>query len=601
MNKIALLLLLFLPTFLFGQEDQLAQRYLEQGKYTEALEIYQDLYKKNPSPFFYARIVSIYRSIPDYEEGVSFVKNDLRKNKRNELQNRADLLFFFSKLNDDKSFSKEYSNLEKTIASQPALIHNLQRILSERGLFKESLNLIIVAENNDRNLRLTYQKALMYAEMGQLEEMYITYIDLIDETAGYLNTVKSLFSRSLETDPDDKYNIFIKENLLKRIQKKENEYLVELLIHVFLHEENYSAALQQRIAQDRRRQGDQSDVFRLGKVAREKKDFNTAFQAFDYIIEQKPPSPYSDAAIVERFITSEEELSSRNAGNHESEYRELAKAVRGFINDHNWQFPGVELARVLARVEAFGLGNYQAASSALKRMDEVNRLPAAIRVDGKLLLGDIQLMAGKYTEALLAYAQAEKLAGDQPLADEAKLKMGKVAYFQGDFTYALNTFDVLKASTSKHTANDAMRLSLLIRENTMLDTNYVAMTMFAQADLFFFRKMYEKALRELRILSEDFPKHTLQDEILLLKGKIHFDMGNYQLAVEAWERMLSEHPGGILSDEGHLRAGEVYRDHLKNNEKALYHFETILTDYPNSYYVSEARRLYRSLRGDLNF
>ncbi len=578
----------------------MAQRYYEQGKYEDALELYQDLYKKNPTPLFYQRLISIYIVLPDYEAAVDFIKKDLKKNKRNELQNRVDLLFFYKKLENDKLAAKEFATLEKTVQNQPALIHNLQKLLSDKGLFKEALDLIFVAQKADKNIRLTYQKALLYAELGQLDNMYITYIDLIEESAGYLGTVKALLSRSLESNPEDEYNLLIKENLLKRIQKSENEYLVDLLIFVFMHESNYSAALQQRIGQDRRRQGTQSEVLSLGRIARDNADYNTAFQAFDYIIEKRPPSINQKAAIAERFITSEMELSTR-IGDNEKDYRELARAIRGFINEDEWLFPTVELAMTLARVEAFGLGDYPKAIQALKKMDAAPRLPSKTRVEGKLLLGDIQLMAGKYTEALVAFAQAEKLAGDQPLADEAKLKMGKVAYFQGDFEYALNTFDVLKASTSKHTANDAMKLSLIIRENTMLDTNYLAMTSYAQADLFFFRKLYEKALTELRILRDDYPNHSLQDEILLLKGKIYREMGEYQKAADMWEKMLTEFPQGILSDEGHLLAAELYRDHLNKPEKALKHLETIITDYPNSYYATEARRMFRQLRGDTNF
>lgn len=600
MTKFFLFLFTLSAFFLFAQEEQLAQRYYDQGKYNDALELYQDLYKKNNSPLFYQRIVSIYRALQDYEGGISFIKTDLKKNKNNEMQNRVDLIFFYKKLNNEKAAVKEFTSIEKAIQEQPGLVFNLQKIFSDKGLFREALELIIVAEKADKNMRLTYQKATMYAELGQLDNMYLSYIDLIEESAGYLGTVKALLSRSLETDSEDKYNILIKENLLKRIQKSENEYLVDLLIFVFMHEGNFSAALQQRIGQDRRRQGTQSEVLALGKLARDNGDFNTAFEAFDYILEKRPPSINFNAARVERFITMEEELSLR-IGDNSKDYRDLSRAIRDFIGENDWNFPGVELAIPLARVEGFGLGEYSKAAQALKKMDAAPRLPSRLRVEGKILLGDIQLLAGNYTEALVAYAQAEKTAGDQPLADEAKLKMGKVAYFQGDFDYALNTFDVLKASTSKHTANDAMKLSLLIRENTMLDTNYLAMTQFAQADLFFYRRMHERALNELQQLRDDFPKHSLQDEILLLKGKIFKEMGNFQSAVDHWEKMLKEFPKGILSDEAHFLAAEVYRDHLRNPQIALEHFEKIITDYPNSYFVAEARRMYRTLRGDTNF
>ena len=47
----------------------------------------------------------------------------------------------------------------------------------------------------------------------------------------------------------------------------------------------------------------------------------------------------------------------------------------------------------------------------------------------------------------------------------------------GDFEWAQSQLDVLKSSTSKLIANDAMYLSLLISDNLNLDTSSLAMEM----------------------------------------------------------------------------------------------------------------------------
>ncbi|MCC5917242.1 MAG: tetratricopeptide repeat protein [Cryomorphaceae bacterium] len=600
-KKLTFLLLIFglISTTAWAQEEQLANRYYETGEYEKALDIYLDLYKKNNSAFFYQRITESYIQLGNEKEAISFIKKDFKKNSGNELRNRIDLIYLYKRLEDEKSYQKEGETLLAMIKSSPSRVHSANKMLSQKGLFDWSLAAIIEAEKHP-GMRLTYQKAQVYAELGRLNDMYETYIAMVEESPGYLSTVKSLLSRSLSKDSDDEYNQFLKERLIKRLQKIPNEYLTDVLIHVFMHEENYAGALRQAIAQDKRNNGDQGSVFRLGQVALEKGDFQTAYQAWDFIIERKPPSSYKNAAIVERFRTTKMELDSRD-GDREGEYVELAKNIRGFINEKDWSYPGVELAQILAEIQAFELGDLTSATKNLKRMDESGRLPQSIRVNGKLLLGDIHLFAGKYTEALLAYAQAEKLAGDQPIGDEAKFRMGKVAYFQADFSYALNTFDVLKASTSKHTANDAMRLSLLIRENTMLDTNYQAMTFFAQADLLHYRKKYDAAIRQLQFLRDEFPRHTLQDEILLKMGKIYIDQNKFEDAARVLDKLITEHPSGILLDEGLMLIADIMHKHLDQPEKAKDYYERLITELPNSYFISEARKHYRQLRGDINF
>ena len=76
---------------------------------------------------------------------------------------------------------------------------------------------------------------------------------------------------------------------------------------------------------------------------------------------------------------------------------------------------------------------------------------------------------------------------ENPIGHEAKLSSAKVAYFQGDFSWAQAQLKVLRASTSKLIANDAMKLSLLITDNYNLDTAELPMKTFAKADLLIFQ------------------------------------------------------------------------------------------------------------------
>lgn len=584
----------------YAQEESLAHRYYEQGEYQKALDIYLDVYNKNQSPYFYQRITNSFVALESFDEAISFVQKDMKKRRGGVMLQQVDLVFLQRKKGDRKQADKEINELMSFVAKQPGNVQNIVRLLSDKGLYDVALEAFETAEKANPNLRLTYQKAQIYAELGRLEDMYESYISLVEESPGYLNTIKNLFSRSLSQNAADPQNEFVKSSLIKRIQKTNNENLADVLIHVFMHEDNFAGALRQAMARDRRRGDDQHAILKLGKISAEKGDFTTAYQAFDYIIERKPPSKYEQSATVERMKTRKRELDDA-AETTKDDYDELANNTRNILDMNQWMYPFTELALTLADVEAFQRNNTSAAVADLKRFDATPRIPNSQRIEAKLLLGDVYVYAGSYLNARLAYAQAEKLSGDQPLGDEAKLRSGKVAYFQADFSYALNIFDVLKSSTSKHTANNAMKLSLLIRENTMLDTSYEAMTRFAQADLKYFRKRYSEALRELRLLINDFPSHSLQDEILFLKAKILYDTQEYSESATTLENLLSIFPDGILADEALLMLGKLYLNHLDDVEKASAHFEQLITVFPNSYYVSEARNLYRNIRGDINF
>ena len=68
---------------------------------------------------------------------------------------------------------------------------------------------------------------------------------------------------------------------------------------------------------------------------------------------------------------------------------------------------------------------------------------------------------------------------NDPLGHLAKFKNAQVYYFSGEYDWCQAQLDVLKASTSKLIANDALELSVLITDNYNMDTSETAMKLFA--------------------------------------------------------------------------------------------------------------------------
>ena len=102
------------------------------------------------------------------------------------------------------------------------------------------------------------------------------------------------------------------------------------------------------------------------------------------------------------------------------------------------------------------------------------------------MLADLLVVQEEEWEAILLYSQVEKSFKENPIGHEAKFRRARISYFQGEFDWAQAQLDVLKASTSKLIANNAMDLSLLITDNTGLDTSK-AMQMYARAELLAFK------------------------------------------------------------------------------------------------------------------
>jgi tetratricopeptide (TPR) repeat protein len=220
------------------------------------------------------------------------------------------------------------------------------------------------------------------------------------------------------------------------------------------------------------------------------------------------------------------------------------------------------------------------------------------RAEIKMSLADVLVLQDDIWQASLYYMQVDKDFKYEPIGHEAKFKNARIFYYDGDFVFAQSQLDVLKQSTSKLIANDAMKLSILITDNLGLDSNYTAMNLFAKADLLLEQHQYPAAFHLYDTILLAFPYHGLADEIYLRKAQAMQQQGKWEEAVQFLEKIVSDHGDDILADDAVFQLGEIYEKHLKNPEKAAEYYKKILFDFKGSLLTVEARKRFRALRGD---
>jgi tetratricopeptide (TPR) repeat protein len=187
---------------------------------------------------------------------------------------------------------------------------------------------------------------------------------------------------------------------------------------------------------------------------------------------------------------------------------------------------------------------------------------------------------------------------EDPLGHEAKLRNAKLSYYKGEFELAQEHLDVLKLATSREIANDAMDLSILIQDNTGLDSTIEAMKEYAAIDLLLFQNKTSEALTQTEAMLKKFPNHSLTDELLWLESKIYRKMGDYPNAIAALDKINSAYPDDILGDNALFTLGNIYEENLKDYTKAMEVYQQFLLKYPGSIFTVEARKRFRLLRGD---
>ncbi len=160
------------------------------------------------------------------------------------------------------------------------------------------------------------------------------------------------------------------------------------------------------------------------------------------------------------------------------------------------------------------------------------------------------------------------------------------------------SLDVLKEATTREISNDAMDLSLLIHDNTYLDSTDAIMQKYAYVELLLFQNKKLEALDSLNSMADNYPGHSLVDEINFLIAKIYRQTGEFEQAISFLEKIQEHNADDILGDDALFQIGLIYENDLKKPTKAQEVYQSFLTAYPGSVFVAEARKRFRVLRGD---
>jgi tetratricopeptide (TPR) repeat protein len=143
-----------------------------------------------------------------------------------------------------------------------------------------------------------------------------------------------------------------------------------------------------------------------------------------------------------------------------------------------------------------------------------------------------------------------------------------------------------------------MKLSLKISNNLEKDSLNQGLELFAQAELLEFQRKYRQALDTLNLVLENFKGREIEDDALLKRGQLLTKTGDFNEAERSYLSLLSAYPESILTDECLFNLAQIYSENLDEPEKASEMYQRIVFDYPSSIYLVEARKAYRTLRGD---
>jgi len=576
-------------------QQQLAYQYYLNGEYTKAITIYEELNEERFSVAYYIPYFSSLLNTEDYKSAEKLARK-IAKIYPKSLNYQLEIGIAQEKSGNSKKARRTYKRLFEDLNGQQSQAINLANTFRRYEMYEDALNVYLLSEKINAKANFRIQKAQLYDNLGKVNLMIAEYLNELAHNPKQKKMVMAkvqLFLNNNGIKSERNYQLVKKALLLHVRDEQDRTDFSEMLIWLFMQNAQYEMALRQAKALDKRTNADGEDVYDLGESFLDKKEYQLAVEAYDYVLEKgKNNFLFIESNINKLYALTKSLIEQQN------QVSQLDNIYQQVITDLGKNRNTVLLLSNYAHFKAFYLHDLASAEQILIEAMAIPQISNTDLAECKLEYADVMLLVGNIWESLLFYSQVEKDFKENPIGHEAKLRRAKIAYYQGDFDWAQAQLGTLKASTSKLIANDAMDLSLLIIDNLNLDTSFIAMRAFAAADLLNYQKRYEEAIAKYDSVLIAFPGHTLSDEIYMIKAEIYTRLNNIDSAVEMYHKITIDWGYDILADDALYRLAKIYDNILDDKAKAMEFYEKILLEHNSSIFVAESRKRFRKLRGD---
>ncbi len=595
------------------QEIQIANEYVLKGEKEKALKVYDDLAKNSVNiPLIHNDYLNLMLDLGEYKEAEDYVEKLIRK-VDDRITYRLDLGLVYIKSGDVQKAERQFKSIIKASTGDIYKIKSISDYLSAHRLTEYAIMAFQETRQAHSNNNLfTLELANLYRMQGNRDAMVQEYLSYVTQTPGNLNYVKNLL-QILLSKPEEMEAL---ERLLyeKAQRSPDSEVYSDLLIWVNLQQKNFYGAFIQARAYDKRFKKENPKTLEIAQIALNNEDFENADRGFSYVAKEYSNTDYYLPARLGQIRAREAKVKKSYPINRDS-VRYLIGEYQSFTESYPENPNTYEATLNQALLYAYLLDEKDAAVDKLNDLVANPRVAPYIKARAKLELGDIYILKEEPWESTLLYSQVERAQRETPIGYEAKLRNAKLSYYKGEFALAQEHLDILKEATTREIANDAMELSIRIKENTAFDSAGAALKAYAAIELLLQQSKTQQALEKMEQLKkgissvtvnatdsvmENISNTSILDDVYWLEANIRLKRGEFEQAVALLEKILEEYSDDILADDAYFTQGDIEENYLSDKERAMEIYRDFLNRFPGSVYAAEARKRYRNLRGDFD-
>ncbi len=596
------ILLLLAGDIAFGQDKvttEQARQYAAEKNYDKAINAYRELYKVSPDSV-YREYVGTLLAAAKYKDAEKVVIQQIAATSSPFVRNPSlnlDLGTVYSKWGKEDKAKAQYDSILTMLNGDDVFTNAVAKMFSDAGrddyailTYERALQLLGNPPLYNRQI------ALLYAKTGNLDKAVDALLKA--QPGQYLNVegTKAILLELLGNDPK-KLQPAQKAIVKKINEQPDNVYYAEILTWIYTQKDDWEGALIQIEAIDERNKETGKRLFDLARAAVVARQYEIANRAYDDVIAKGKDLPYYVIGKSEKLAASLAQVEN-NPNRKPEEIAALSALYDSFFIEFPKQYTQ-QAAIDYATLQAIYANNIPAAIATLEKGIADPDTRRDIRGRLKLQLGDYYLLSGKVWDASLTYSQVDKEFKQDVMGEDARFRNARLAFYRGDFDWAQKQLTILKSATSELISNDAIDLSVLITENVE-DSLLLPLQRFAHAGLLLFENKDKEAEALLDSIATAYPKHPLNDDIIMKHAEIAMKHLDYTKALGYLKTIYEKYGKDVLGDDAVFKTAEIYYNNLHQKDEAKKFYEQLIIDYPGSTYVQEARRKLSEINNPVN-
>lgn len=528
--------------------QQLAFVYRKQGKFDSALDIYRSIQENEPGSIeMYEQIGKLY-----------FEKGDIEK------------------------AMNEWKKITNSFPGQYSRHQILAGIYKSYGLYKQAAEEYQKAIDLQPNFPYLYsQLAELYMVNKEFKLAADTYLKALIQIPINYSDRNEMIKNLLEICKiENIYDTIISE-LEKSTEQNSNNYLATMTIaDLYFYKGDMEKSLEQYKVLLRIYPDNGKTIFDRAKILEREQKINYAINFYETIIDTFPNNNISLQSLFdvsnlyykinkpEKAITHLKQLISNMK--YKNELNPLFLQATMFIGDvYFYQMHDVNNA----------LLSY---NESLRIAENQNDIMQKILVYMKIAECYIYLEQ---------YNKADEFLTNIPNVFQTDSIKSRIAKIQGDISFHSGDFERAKTQYKIATSvilnedwiNDALERLVLINDYIERDLKDL-LKIYAKAERLIKLGQYDKAMEIYTSAKPNFR----EEEIDIKIGELLILMAKYNEAISVYE-VLSKSKSA-LSAEAQFQIASIYWQKLGDFEKAIRTYTNLIENYPDSVFVSEARR-----------